>query len=222
MKTIFSSLFLALTFFITAQERTGVIEVTGYAEVAVEPDYLDLQVVIENQGEKAAEVQNSLMKTSREILAYLSKVEGVEGIKTERIDLFPRHNYQLDQTTFSARQYIIFRIVKLEQYEVLMPGLLELGVNGIANSSFGSTKIGMLQSQLTQQALQNAREKAMLMANTLGQDVGKAVYISDQLYSGSPYPVRGEMDMKMSSSAPSIEGGVMEISTQVRVSFQLN
>lgn len=217
---LFLLIFL-VSFSICGQESAGVIEVNGYASIEVEPDYLDLQLVIETKGDDVSEVQGELMDRSKKILAYLSERKGVARVKTDRVSLSPRYDYQTDKTSFFARQNISFRITIIEEYDALIPGLLELGVNGIGNSSFGSTEVELLKAKLLNQALLNAQEKALQMASTLGQEVGKAIFISDQLNGGSPSPYGRSMDLKFSSAEPSIEGGKMEVSQQVRVRFQL-
>ena len=202
------------------QESMGVIEVTGTASMEVEPDFLDIQIAIEHEGDNAADVQQRLMEKSRKILAFIKSQDGVDDVKTDRVSLYPRQNYQTKETSYSARQMISFRFTDLAQYEEVMPGLLELGVTGISRSVFGSTEVGDIKMKLMQQALQDAREKATVMANTLGQEIGKAVYISDQQGGASPFPVA--RDLKFSSESSSIEGGSREVSQSVRVHFQLN
>jgi uncharacterized protein YggE len=220
MRAIFFLIFFAITLHLSGQESPGIIEVTGTASIEVEPDFLDIQIVIEHQGDEAGKVQEVLMERSRKILAYLNGFDGISKVKTDRVSLFPRQNYQSKETIFSARQMIGFRFTDLAAYEEVMPDLLEMGVTGISRTAFGSSKIEALQSQLMQQALMDAREKASVMANTLGQSIGKAIFISDQMIGTSPYPVA--RDLKFSSEGPSIEGGNREVSQSVRVQFQLN
>lgn len=220
MRTAFLMILLSVLTGIQAQEAKGVIEVTGMASIMVEPDYLDMEIVIEDQGEEATKVQERLMDKSRKILAYLNNLDGITSVRTERVSLHPRQNYQTRETTYMARQVISFRFTDLKVYESTMPGLLELGVTGIMRSVFGTSKLKAIQDRLVQEALLDAREKASIMASSLGQNIGKAIYISDELSGSSPYPVA--RDLKFSSEAPSIEGGSREISQSVRVHFQLN
>lgn len=220
MRTAALLIFCVMSGLMFGQADQGTIEVTGVASVEVEPDYLDIQIVIEQQGDDAAEIQNYLMEKARKILAYLAEYKGVARVKTEQVTLYPRQDYQTKKMTYSAREMVSFRITDLAVYEDLMPGLLELGVSGISRSQFGSSEARDLEAKLMQQALQNAMEKATMMANTLGREVGKAVFISDQQGGGGgPYPMA---DMKLSSTAPSIEGGSMVLQQSVRVHFQLN
>ncbi len=221
MKRILFSFLLLSSFTLASQDAPGIIEVTGYASTEVEPDFMDLQIVIEHEGDNAKEVQGFIMDKSGKILAYLNQHHAVTKTRTDRLLLYPRQNYQTGKTTYSARQVISFRIVKITEYDELMPGLLELGVNGISNATFGSSEIESLKTKLTQQALQLAREKAIMMAGTLGQEIGRAVFISDEMQSSSPHPLRAASDMKLSSSSPSVEGGTLEIGQRVRVHFQL-
>lgn len=220
MRIVFFLLLFSVFPTLSAQKGAGVIEVTGAASMEVVPDYLDMQIIIEQHGDDAADVQEALMEKSREILAYLKGRDGITNVKTERVNLMPRQDYQSKNVTYHARQVISFRFTDLALYEKSMPGLLEMGVTGVSRSVFGTSKLAEIQTRLTQEALLNAREKASLMANTMGQSIGDAIYISDELNSSSPYPLA--RDLKFSSEAPSIEAGSRELSQSVRVHFQLN
>ena len=221
MKTLILGLTSLFATFIFAQESGGVIEVTGMSSVELTPDYLDIQVVIDRQGEKALDVQKEIMKESQNLLAYLMDQSDVERVRTERVTLYPRQNNVTGKTTYSGRQTLSFRIVDLDTYDRIIPEILSLGVNGISNFSFGYSKLHELTAKLDREALQNALEKATYMAAALGQEIGKAVYISDGSPQINPMPRAYAMDASLSSRAPSIEGGVMKVSREVRVHFEL-
>ncbi len=220
MRIVFFLIVFSFLTSLPAQKGEGVIEVMGTASMEVEPDFLDIQIVIEHQAEKAADVQKALMEKSSKILNYLERQDGIVKVKTDHISLMPRQNYQSKEITYDARQLISFRFIDLGVYEQTIPGLLELGVTGIMRSVFGTSKLKVIEDRLVQQALQDAREKASLIANSLGQDIGKAIYISDQM--GGSYPNPATRGVKLSLEAPSIEGGAREISQSVIVHFQLN
>lgn len=215
--------FLLVTLGLTAwgQKENGIIEVSGTATMEVKPDYIDVRVVVEQQADNAELVQEHVMNQSREIISYLKGREGIEKIQTDMVSLYPRKNHQTDEVSYSGRQMLSFRITRIDLYEEVIPGLLQRGVNGISRLTYGSSSIQEVRTELRLQALRNALEKARMMAAVLDREIGEAVYISDQMPAAGPYPLRAAGEMKLSSEQPSIEAGIMEISEQVRVHFQL-
>lgn len=223
MKKIFLliALFGCLTGF--AQDKpVPSISVLGTGTVSVVPDKVIINSRIEHTGKTAAEVQRKNDKVVNEVIKYL-KSQGVESkhIQTQYMRLNKEVNYQTSDTMYSANQSISIELVSLKNYEEIMSGLLNAGLNRIDGIQFKTTQQDALQSQARKKAVLNAKMKAEEYAEALGQDAGKAIHISEG-QTDNYQPVYRTMEMKADSAEQSIAPGEMEITVKVNVQFELN
>ena len=115
--------------------------------------------------------------------------------------------------------------IKLEDlgsYESIMDGLMESGINRIDNVVFASSKRTELAAEARKKAVANAKMKAVEYAGVLGQEVGKAISIRENIATAPPTPVYRAMAMDESASGKqSIAPGEMQIAVTIYISFEL-
>ena len=102
-----------------------------------------------------------------------------------------------------------------------MKGLLETGINRINSVTFSSSEMKKLESEARVKAIMDAKQKAMEYASALGQNIGKAVHITEFNNVSTPMPVLRSMAMEGDSKMQTMAPGEMEINAQVNVSFEL-
>src|SRR5690554_2988961 len=131
------------------------VTVVGEGKVTVVPDEVLIQARVEHEGGSVKEVQSKNDKVISDLLAYL-KDFGIpsEDVKTEYLRLRKEHNYSTKQDYYSANQALSIKLRDLGDYEALMSGLLDKGLNRIDGISFSSSKEDQLRSE--------ARKKAVL------------------------------------------------------------
>lgn len=200
----------------------GAIEVMGEASVSLPADYAEIQLGSSAKNANAAVAHKETTAQMAKTIEYLKKHKYVSDVHTNQVSLNQHYGgSRSDAIEYLARQSLSFKLNDLSKYDEVMLGLISLGVNNINNVSFKSTQAEQAKTALMQQAMQNARKKAELMAAEYGQEVGRAMMISDRVGMGNPSPI---MEYKMASfdaSGPSVEGGSIEISTSVNVQFEL-
>lgn len=200
----------------------GTVDVMGEASVKLAPDYAQISIVVEKEAKLPAEAQQSTMKEMSEVLTYLRSIKNISDVKTQVVELRPRiRDYQKGEKDYYARQVVSFKLMKLEQYDEVILGLLQKGIDGIGQVQFRSSSEEKLEESLLKQAVADARNKASLLAGELGQEIGKAVFITDRNGSGAYPRYEGARMMKM-DSGPSVEPGELELSVTVNVRFELN
>ena len=148
-----------------------------------------------------------------------------EDVKTDYIRLSKNYEYNTKQYTFSANQAITVKVRDLANYEDLMNGLLESGINRIDGVSFSSSQQTKLESEARVKAMQNAKLKAQEYASALGQGIGKAISISEFRPQSVPQPFLRSSAMSMDAEGgggQTLAPGEMEIRTTVNVRFELN
>ncbi len=205
-------------------ESSGVIDVTGSAFMDVSPDYASIVIRVEKRSPSAREAQEAVSELMAKVLKYLEQRGDVAEVKTQYVNLHPEYNYQEKMVNnYTANQSLSFDLQNLQAYDELMVELLELGINGISNVQFKSSQEEAIRKSLLGRAVLAAREKALTMTAELGQSVGKAVYISDQLSrSSDPRPYLQAERMESMASGPSIQPGRIRLEIIANVRFKLN
>lgn len=218
-------LFLSVLFISTsvfAQENIPLVNVAGEGIVKVVPDEVVIKGRVEHTGDSAATVKNQNEKVVNAILDFLD-AQGVpsENIQTEYLRLDKQHNYETKEYYFAANQAISIKLDDLENYEEIMSGLMESGLNRIDGIEFQSSKKEELEVKARKEAMLDAQEKAEQLASAIGQEIGAAYRITE---TGSNHyqPVyRAEMMVADSSAKQTIAPGEMEITVKVNVAFHL-
>ncbi len=220
-------LLLCLTFFGYGQNEVtavgyGAIEVMGEASISLPADYAEIQVGSNARNANAAAAHKEATAQMAKTIEFLKKQKAVSDVKTTRVSLNTYYSGSRSESPdYDARQSLTFKLNDLSKYDEIMLGLISLGINDVNNVSFKSTQAEGAQNALLQQAMQNARKKAELMAAEYGQKVGRALMISDRVGMGNPSPIMEYKRASFDMAGPSVEGGAIEISTTVNVQFEL-
>ena len=226
-KTLF---ILALLFMATSysqeQKQIPMITVSGEGKVKVAPDKALISVSIETKGTKAEEVKRENDKKMDAILKFIKKTNiAKEDFQTQRVSLNPNYDYEKKKHNYIATQTVQILLKDLSQYDVLMEGLVDEGINRIDNVEFKSSKMKELQSDARKLAIKDAKAKAEDFVSVLGQKTGKALLISDnsQIYVPQPrmYAMKASMTMDEAAPKETLAIGEIEITANVSVSFSL-
>ncbi len=212
-----------------AQEikQLPLINVSGEGKIKVVPDQAAVSFAIETKGSKAADVKKENDSKMDAVLKFIKKMTiAKEDYQTQRVTLYPNYDYEKKKNNYMATQSVTILLKNLNIYEVLMDGLVDLGINRIDNVEFKSSKMEQLQSDARKLAMKNAKAKAEDFVSMTNQKVGKAMTISDnsQVY----YPTRQMYEMKTMAMAndggapkETLAAGEIEIVVNVTVSFVL-
>ena len=225
MKKIALLLMVVASSSMTAQSQLNPsVEVTGEGIVNVVPDQVTVNVRVENTGSNPKELKQKNDRTVAEVLQFVEGM-GIESkyVQTDFVRLSKNYEYNTKTYNYVANQSLTIKLVSLKQYEPLMNGLLETGINRIDGVNFSSSSMESLQSQARKKAVENARMKAAEYASVLGQSIGKATQISEFQRVNNPGPMlRSALAMDSESSAKTLAPGEMQVSVRVNVSFALN
>lgn len=229
MKTPLTLVILITSFFIVTAQHTNkdpYISVTGEGIVNVVPDNVTVKVRIEEEGKSAVEVKSNVDNAVDNVLQFLKKLNIDEkNYQTNYVRLDKNYDYNKKVYTYKANQSIIIKLENLDQYEPLMSGLVQKGVNRIDGIQFGSSKAEQLEIEARQKAVKDAKIKAEQFASVLNQTVGKATAINEvNTNSGGPQYKMMAMDAMESSSISrqTLAKGEMQIAVKVNITFSLN
>ena len=229
MKKVFLILILLIVSISQAQEVKPIpqISVSGEGQVKVVPDQAFISVTVETKGNNATSVKKQNDETIEKVIQFIKKIKlPKEDVQTKRISLNPQYDYEKKKHNYNATQTLEILLKDLAQYDVLMEGLVDAGINRINTVEFKTSQLTQYQSEARKLAMKEAKQKAEDYVSVLAQKIGKALTISDnsQAYYPQPMYERTMMVSAMSDGEVQRETlaiGEITIVANVSVSFML-
>lgn len=197
------------------------IEVSGQAEVEVVPDKIYVQITIDGDSKG----QETVLQQEKEMVQRFDAL----GIDVEKKLVVQ----ELFNSALKSNKVTTSKIYRLEVNSAtqLAHVFQALQAIGIAQAEIESVDISNKEEviqQIRAEAAKNARKNALVLANALGQELGKALYVQD--YSTSPYEymnmstrdyAMAEVQEVVAEAAPVLEFQKVTLNSSVRVRFLL-
>lgn len=208
------------------------ITVSGEAEVKVAPDEVvfDLTVQTINKDLRAAKSQTDDRLKKVIELTRKYKVPAAD-VQTDYIKLEPRYRGNDESRLFigySVRKDVVFTLRDVTQAEGLLSELIESGISRINGVRFQTSQLRKHRDQARALAITAAQEKAVALTGAIGQKIGKAYSIEEEVASrGSAYQNISTNNFVLGSDeATNSEGtlalGQIKVTARVTVRFELN
>lgn len=201
------------------------LETTAKVDSLVQPDRIYLSILIqekEDRNKTSVEAQEQLLA---EVL--------------ENLDIDLKKQLKIEDLASNYKKYFLRKksVLKSKAYELVVYDgltaskvLIHLEAQGIANVNLTKTKYSKteaLKMTLRSEAIRKAKAQATALVNPLGQQLGKAIYISDKYYNNSYRPRNLQMKMAYDNSQKlespiDIEFTSLKIESEVLVRFSIN
>jgi len=201
------------------------ISVKGTASKDVTPDELYWRLSVRNEAKETQTVAKEHSKIVSNVIRYLKK-QGIKGkdIQTTNMRLAENTKHHKGKTVregYYATSQISFKLTKLKKYVELWEGLAEYSQVSMNGFNYSHSKADEIKSKLQEEALINAKVKAMKMAKTLHMNAGKPIAINE--VSVAPVPMRTERVMMSAGprSGQSLSPGTISFTMTVDVIFKL-
>ena len=137
------------------------INVNGEGKVKVVPDQATIAATVETKGNNAKEVKKQNDEKIDAILKFIKKMNlAPADFKTQRVSLNPQYDYEKKKHSYNATQTIEILLRDLSNYDELMEGLVNQGINRIDNVTFQSSKMKQYESEARKLAMKEAKLKA--------------------------------------------------------------
>ncbi len=242
MKRIILLLALAPIFSIHAFAQNAVepplITVTGQAEVRVPPDEVVFTLAIESL-DKDMLVANERTDVSVKHLLSIARKNNIkpEDVQTSQISVQPKYNtdnMDSEERSKVPRVLVGYEVSKtvgillreLSRFDVLMADLLKAGITRLSNLEFRNSQIRKHRDQARVMAIRAAQEKAKLLAHEIGQSIGPAYSITEEVDLG--YGASANQAVITSRDTPSesesdsaLSPGTIPVTARVTVKFRL-
>lgn len=180
MKKIFLILVLVCPIILVAQNEAGqVIQVVGIAVDYIEAEEITLYIKIEERENLKNEI--TLQEKEKELRKLVKSYEIPDG--NLWIDYFDAHRssyYSSTKNKVNISKTYKLKVSDLNRIDELIISILEIGADDIGVASMKSSAFQEMKKHTTQAALDNASEKAQLMAAHMGVKLGKVVQITEE------------------------------------------
>lgn len=222
------------------------ISVEGTGEAFAVPDTAMFTYGITEEASTVEAAQRSVSEAQNEILEYL-RSEGVEdkNIKTIGYNIYPRYEFNTRGTNVCTPEfcppssgerilvgYEVSHLIEVKLQDVdtagkFVQGVGQRGADNVSGVNFVVEDEDAVEALARGNAVEDAQEKAEILAEQLGVRLGKVVSFSEN--SGGYYPKdyliqegRGSADMDASEGfAPQVPVGENKVISQVQVTFEI-
>lgn len=220
---------------------SNTINVSGDGEVFAVPDTATFSVTVQERAKDVATAQTAATKKNNDIIAYL-KGEGVEDkdIQTADYNVQPQYEYSNGACTagycqpgkqtlvgFEVTQTLSVKVKDTDKAGDLLSGVGSKGASSVSGLSFTIDDQDKLEADARDKAISDAKEKADVLAASLGVSIVRIVGFNEN--SSQPYAYgRGGMvamdAMKVESAAapsPELPVGQNKITSNVNITYEI-
>lgn len=158
-------------------EEKRYITVTGSAEVSVQPDEIELEIVLKEFGDR--DNKTDLAKLEREFFNTLEK----NKIPKEKVT-FNNSNYywyywwRYRKEYHKEKRYNV-KLDKSTDFLSLMKDLDKNGVHSLSIANSTNEKLQVLRKEVKIQAVQAAKDKAEYLLESIGEKLGRVLAIEE-------------------------------------------
>ncbi len=212
-------------------QQPRLVTVTGEAEVRVVPDEVVFDLTVQTLNK---ELRTSKAQTDDRLkkLLELTRRYGVaaEDVQTDYIRVEPRYRGNDESRLFlgyAVRKDLVFTLRDVSKAESLLSDVIESGITRINSVSFRTSQLRKHRDAARAQAIRAAREKAIALAGEIGQKIGKAYSIEEEVASGRPQVQNFTSNAMLvgdgdsSESAGTLALGQIKVNARVTVRFEL-
>ena len=208
------------------------VSVSGEGTVRAEPDQATVRFGIVTRAEDPEEARRLNAAAAAEAMNAVRAL-GVEDrkMRLETLRLQPAREYnaqtrRYDEVGFEATRQVVVEIEDLETLPTLVTEVVQGGANRLNGIAYSLKNRTAARNEALQKAMTDAREKAQLMAATLGEEIGQVLTIGEQSLS-APQPVvrMAQAEMRVAKDAApepdAYAAGEIEVRAVVQVVFAL-
>ena len=163
-----------------AAARDGV-TATGQAEVRVVPDQVEISLGVETRDTELGRARKLNDDAVNAVIAA-AKRHGVDAahIKTDYVSIEPDYVWQSTSTrAYAVRKSLVVTATNIDGFDALLADLVHAGANHVHSVRFLTSELRKHRDEARKLAATAAREKAELLATTLGRSIGGARSIAE-------------------------------------------
>ncbi|WP_440904340.1 SIMPL domain-containing protein [Catenovulum sp. SX2] len=199
------------------------VRVNASASVPAVPDKLSLKVYVEEKNNSVSQAKRIVDLNTDKILKRWINL-GIKNSQVSSFDLSIQPVYEYDKDTRKQIQdgFVVSRTLSVEiknwdTFDQLIDSALALGATRVGNVQADVSNHQNLYNQALAAAVEQARFKAQILAESAGGKLGRAMQITEQ-GGYRPYAVA---EMKLMRSDSASQPGTTDVNASVEVVFRL-
>jgi|SRR3989344_5795042 len=221
------------------------ITLSGHGEVSAVPDIANVYFTIRKEGKTVKEAQEAVALIEKSSLDFLKNNDVAEkDIKTANASFNPKYEYRYDTKAlmpcsefgcpprsgknvisgYEAYESITIKVRNTDDVGKIMQGLGSLGVTDLNGPNFAIDDEDGLKAEARKKAIDEAREKAKVLAKDLGVKLGRIANFSESNYGGPIYYGKAMMvsaDSGVASAPAEIPKGENTITSDVTITYEI-
>ena len=203
-----------------ASQPTGGITVTGTGTVKVVPNEAQFSVGVESRGATAKEALAANSEQMNRVLTAL-RAAGVakEDLQTQEVSVSQNYSSDGQPDGYSASNSVSVTVRELAKAGTILDAASRAGANNVYGPTLTRSDQEGLQTKALHSAFENARAKALALAEAAGVDLGSVTSISES-QAGMPEPYFDAVALSSTRKAP-IEPGTQDVRATVNVTFAI-
>ena len=206
-------------------ENSRTITVLGFGEAQGRPDQAEVQVAVETFERTVAAATGDNEVVVKSVLAALSAA-GVaeEDLQTSNFNIWAEQNYDefgpAGIVGYHVTNQVNVLIRDVDRVSAVLEAATDAGANSIYGVFFSLSDPETVEAEARAAAMVNARERAAILAELGGVELGDVLVISEVI--GGPIPFMGGGGAELAASAgPSIVPGQLNYSVQIQVTYAI-
>ena len=213
-----------------AENRAGVVAVTGSGSIERAPEYAQIHVTVTTAAPQVPEAVDANNARTQEVLARLEAI-GVarEDIRTASFQVYATpNNRRMDDAQRPEPGFTVDHRLRIESRDIdgigaLAGDILALGALTFQSISFHLDSSDEAEEEALRRAVADARRQAEILADATGARLGAVRMIGDPGVSGRGLQAQPMAAMRMegASAVPIVPPSTLHFEAQVRIEWEL-
>lgn len=218
---------------LAAAAEPNTIAVSGMAEQEVAPDmaYIDVGINVRADDAETARTQEAQIASQiRRALLGLAITDN----DLQNTSYYLYQEYKVDRNGVrTADKYVLDSSIKvtvkdLDKLSQVIDNVVEAGATNISNITYALSTQNIIQSQLLATAVENARDKAAVVANAGSRTLGNMLSADINSFDGGTIVAYGANKLRSTTNlaedgvATKLSPGKIKLNARVQVVFSLN
>lgn len=218
---------------LAAAAEPNTIAVSGMAEQEVAPDmaYIDVGINVRADDAEAARTQEAQIASQiRRALLGLAITDN----DLQNTSYYLYQEYKVDRNGVrTADKYVLDSSIKvtvkdLDKLSQVIDNVVEAGATNISNITYALSTQNIIQRQLLAMAVENARDKAAVVANAGSRTLGNMLSADINSFDGGTIVAYGANKLRSTTNiaedgvATKLSPGKIKLNVRVQVVFSLN
>ncbi len=199
------------------------VTVNGHGKISAVPDQAQLRIEVMEEGPKVDAVNQKVRQAMENILKTL-KAQGVpeKDIQTQAYHVAPKmewRNGRSSRVGFTVSNQVLATVKDLKKVGAVLAAVLDAGANNVSGPDFGFQDSKELERKALALAVEDAKAKAALLAQTAGASLGAVMTLQEiSVQRPGPRPVFAARMRAMEKASADVPVAVGEEAIEAMVS----